>query len=97
MNSKNKYIDLLHQFKIHYGKEYGITKIGIFGSVARGVDGNDSDIDIFYESSPIRLLDKRDLKNHLENYLKRPIDLVRNHKYINPLLLKHINNEIIYV
>ena len=97
MNSKNKYIDLLHQFTINYGNEYGITKIGIFGSVARGSYNNDSDIDIFYEGQPIGLLDNRDLKSHLENYLKRPIDLVRNHKYINPSLLKHINNEIIYV
>ncbi len=97
MNGTNKYIDLLRQFTIAHGNEYGITKMGIFGSVARGSYSNDSDIDIFYEGKPIGLLDSRDLKGHLENYLKRPIDLVRNHKYINPSLLKHINSEIIYV
>jgi len=97
MDNKNEYINLLHQFKINYGNEYGITKLGIFGSVARNSYRNDSDIDVFYEGKPIGLLDNRDLKSHLEDYLKRPIDLVRNHKYINPLLLKQINNDIIYV
>ena len=96
MNSKNEYIELLRQFKINYGDEYGIIKIGIFGSVARDTYANDSDIDIFYEAQPIGLLDNRDLKSHLEHFFKQPIDLVRNHKYINPLLLNHINSEIIY-
>lgn len=97
LDNKNTYIDLLRQFVIRYGNEYGITKIGIFGSIARGTDDNDSDIDIFYEGQPIGLLDSRDLKTHLENYFKRPVDLVRNHKYINPTLLKYIHSEIIYV
>ena len=96
MNSKNEYIELLRQFKRNYGDEYGITKIGIFGSVARNSYRNDSDIDIFYEAQPIGLLDSRDLKSHLENYFKQPIDLVRNHKYINSSLLNRINSEIIY-
>jgi predicted nucleotidyltransferase len=97
MNSNYKYIDLLHQFKTNYGKEYGITKIGIFGSTARNTYSTDSDIDVFYEGQPIGLLDNRDLKSHLENYFQRPIDLVRNHKYLNPALLENINSEIIYV
>jgi predicted nucleotidyltransferase len=97
MDNYYKYINLLHQFKINYGKEYGISKIGIFGSLARGSFNNESDIDVFYEGYPIALLDNRDLKNHLENFLQRPIDLVRNHKYINPTLLEYINRDIIYV
>jgi predicted nucleotidyltransferase len=51
----------------------------------------------FTEVCPIGLLDSKDLKNHLENYLERPIDLVRFHKYLNPLLLNNINSEIIYL
>jgi len=97
MKKENNYIVLLRQFAINHGHEYGITRMGIFGSVARGSYTNNSDIDIFYEGKPIGLLDSRDLKSHLESYLERPVDLVRNHKYINPSLLKHINSEIIYV
>ena len=97
MEEENNYIALLRQFVINHGNEYGIVKMGVFGSVARGSYNNDSDIDVFYEGQPIGLLDSRDLKSHLENYLKKPVDLVRNHRYINPSLLKHINSEIIYV
>jgi predicted nucleotidyltransferase len=97
MNNKEQYIKRLHQFVVNYGNEYGIKRIGIFGSVARGADNEQSDIDIFYEGKPNTLLDGKDLKTHLENYLQRPIDLIRNHKYINPVLLNHIRQEIIYV
>jgi predicted nucleotidyltransferase len=65
--------------------------------LARGAATDKSDIDIFYEGQPIGLLDSRDLKSHLESYLQRPVDLVRQHKYINPAFLKQINSEIIYV
>ena len=97
MERENKYIDLLRRFAIDHGKEYGISKIGVFGSLARDSATDKSDIDIIYEGQPIGLLDNRDLKSHLESYLQRPIDLVRNHKYISPILLKQINREIIYV
>jgi len=68
MGEDNNHIAQLRQFAINYAKEYGITKIGIFGSVARGSFNENSDIDIFYEGQLIGLLDKRDLKSHLESF-----------------------------
>ena len=42
-------IDKLVAFKQTFGKQFGITKLGIFGSVARQENTEDSDIDIVVE------------------------------------------------
>jgi predicted nucleotidyltransferase len=80
-----------------HGNDYGITCMGIFGSVARGEQTKNSDIDIYYEGQVIGLLDSRDLSSYLENILGVPVDLVRKHNYIRPALLERIMKEIIYV
>ena len=97
MESTNKYITVLHHFMQNHGKEYGITRMGIFGSVARGEHTNSSDIDIYYEGHVIGLLDSRDLHGDLETILGVRVDLVRKHHYIRPALLERIMKEIVYV
>ena len=42
-------IEKLSAFKREFGRQYGITKLGIFGSVARQENTEDSDIDIVVE------------------------------------------------
>ena len=42
-------INKLVAFKQTFGKQFGITKLGIFGSVARQENIEDSDIDIVVE------------------------------------------------
>jgi len=44
MNSP--YIKILRKHETEIFKQFGVRKIGIFGSVARGEDNPDSDIDI---------------------------------------------------
>jgi predicted nucleotidyltransferase len=97
METKNNYIHLLRKFKQEHANEYGITCMGIFGSVARGEQKEDSDVDIYYEGPVIGLLDPRDLHANLENLLGVPVDLVRKHNYMHPAFLERIMNEIIYV
>ena len=97
MKTTNKYINILHHFMQDYGKKYGIARMGIFGSVARGEQTKDSDIDIYYEGQVIDLLDSRDLHGYLENILEVPVDLVRKHNYMHPAFLERIMRDIIYV
>ena len=44
-------IAILHRFKESRAKEYEITRLGLFGSLARGADNEKSDIDIVVELS----------------------------------------------
>ena len=67
-------------------KPYNPTKIGIFGSFARGENTDQSDVDILYQFEyPVGIFKLVDLKNVLENQLQRKIDLVSG-KYVHPLL-----------
>ncbi len=59
-------------------EKYGVETIGIFGSISRGEDTQESDVDIVYSFRPEmdtyeNLLD---LGDFLENLLGRRVDLV---------------------
>ena len=54
------------------------TYIGIFGSVARGEDTPESDVDIIskFNAPRMTLLDLIGIQQDLEDYFKRPVDVV---------------------
>jgi predicted nucleotidyltransferase len=97
METSGHYVQLLRQFMRDHGQEYGITRMGIFGSVSREEQTGASDLDIYYEGPVIDLLDPRDLHSDLENLLGVPVDLIRKHKHIPPTFLKRITKDMIYV
>lgn len=80
-------------------KPYHPTKIGIFGSYARGENTDASDIDILYSfDKSIGLFKLISIKENLEQKLNKKIDMV-SEKYANPRLKPYILNDlkIIYV
>ena len=97
MNSKQEYISLLSDFKIKRGIVYGINRLGIFGSVARGEQNEKSDVDIYYEGEPLSLFKTMTLKNELESLLHSTVDIVRLRDRMNEVLKKKIQKEGIYV
>ena len=97
MSTTQEYIDLLSDFKNNRGLAYGITHIGIFGSVARGEQTGKSDVDIYYEGVPLSLFKIMALKNELENLLNCSVDIVRLREKMNLVLKKRIQKEGIYV
>lgn len=60
-------------------EKYGIAELSVFGSVARGDDQPDSDVDFLYVSRPgttASWSDRWELKGRLEALLGRKVDLV---------------------
>lgn len=57
---------------------YGVASLMVFGSVARGAAGPDSDVDVLYELVPGRRLgwEVEDLDDDLVEVLGRRVDLV---------------------
>ncbi len=57
---------------------YGIARLMIFGSVARGTAVASSDVDVLYELQPGRRLgwEIEDLSDELSELFGRPVDLV---------------------
>jgi predicted nucleotidyltransferase len=97
MKTTDDYVHLLRQFKQEYATEYGIMKIGIFGSVARGEHIEGSDIDIFYEGPSMGLKSLVRLPAKLAFFLGIPVDVIRKHKNLRPGLIQTIERDIIYV
>ena len=95
--NKERIIAQLKEYKKQKAHEFGIKKMGIFGSVAVETFKEDSDIDIVVELERRNLLNRIGLKLSLEKYLGAPVDVVTYRDDMNPLLKKRINRDVIYV
>jgi len=95
MNSPH--IDIQRKHETEIFKQFGVRKIGIFGSVVRGEDNPDSDIDILVEFSPgEKTFDNyMGLKHYLESLFKRRVDLVTTDG-IHPHIRKSVLREVVY-
>jgi len=65
MKTKEQYIHLLSDFHKNRGFVYGINKLGIFGSVARGEQKEGSDVD------PVDIVR---IRKSMNNLLKKRIN-----------------------
>ena len=88
---------ILRDFKQNFADKYGILEIGIFGSIARGEDREDSDVDICIKTKtpdPFALVH---IKEEIENRVQRHVDIVRMREKMNPFLKERIEKEGVYV
>ena len=64
----------------------GVQKLAVFGSVATGTAGEDSDVDLLVEvDETVGLFDFVRLKNYLEDLLGATVDLVTPDALLPPL------------
>ena len=97
MINKKHIIALLQKYKKDQFKRFGVTKMGVFGSVARGSVNESSDIDIVVELNKRNLLNRIGLIMSLEDFLGVPVDLVAYRDDLSPLLKERITKDVIYV
>ena len=96
MRTAKEYIDLISAHADELRSQFGIRSLRLFGSVSRGEQREDSDVDICVDMEPNLYLLVR-LKRFLEQLLQCTVDVVRMHKHINPYLLENIERDGIYV
>jgi len=92
----NDVIEKLRHLKPELEKRYGVTRIGIFGSVARNEAHSGSDIDIVVDMAP-DLLKRVSLKAELESLFGKRVDVIRYWHGMNKYLKVRIDREAIYV
>lgn len=98
MKSTSEYLALLKQFKDSKGMTYGIKKIGLFGSVARGEHHEGSDVDVCFEGNAMGLFTMARLKGELETLFGCNVDVVRFRKQLgNTLFGESIHEDLILV
>lgn len=97
MNNKEKIIKKISSESAFIRKKYHVKSIGVFGSVARGEDTTNSDVDILVEfEKPIGFFDFMRLENYLSEVLKKKVDLVTK-RAVKPAVKKEILKETVYV
>lgn len=73
-------------------KAYGIKRVGVFGSFARGEGFNDIDL---YIEEDIHYGQLKELKNRLEMKTGIPLDIMTK-KYAEPVILHRAMKEMLY-
>lgn len=90
-------VNKLTEFKRAFGSKFGILRLGIFGSVARKENSEDSDIDIVVEVQYPSLSLMYELKEALKALFECEVDLVRFRDSLRPLFKANLQRDVIYV
>jgi predicted nucleotidyltransferase len=97
MDKRVKYMNTLQRFKQEYAGKYGITSMGLFGSVARNEHTEESDVDVLVEAPEMSLFTHMDIKERLEEMMGVPVDVVAKSEFMRPRFKARIEKEVIYV
>jgi predicted nucleotidyltransferase len=76
-------------------ERFTVSRIGVFGSFARGDEGSESDVDIIVDLAEPTFDHYMDLKLRLEEVLQRPVDLVLADT-VKPRIKPIIEQEAVY-
>jgi uncharacterized protein len=90
---------ILRELRNHgaeFERLYGVTKIGVFGSAARGELRPKSDIDVVVEMRDPDLFYLVHIKETLEKEFHRQVDIIRYRNSMNPYLKARIDREACY-
>ena len=94
---REKAIAILKTYKEQYATTYGITALGLFGSVARDEANAQSDVDVVVQTDKASLYTLVHIKNALEALFHSPVDIIRYRETMNPYLKNNIEQEAVYV
>ena len=95
--SRQDVIQSLKNLKSEVARDYSVKTIGIFGSVARDEQTEQSDIDLLVEfSRPVGFVTFMRLEEYLSDRLGKKVDLVTPDA-LKPVIRLDVLREVIYV
>ena len=97
MKTTSEYIALLRKYMAENAHKYGIVRMVIFGSVARGEQTENSDVDVCVEGQLHGFIALAGIKQELEELLGCKVDIVRLRDRMDSFLRERIQREGIYV
>lgn len=77
-------------------KKFGVKSIGLFGSYARDLQNEESDIDLLVDVEQPLSKNFFGLWNHLEQHFNKKIDLTRRGSHLRDKFMQTVEREIIY-
>ena len=93
--TKTIILDFLRTHKDELHEKYGLIKIGLFGSYAKDMADEHSDIDLAIVTEKKDFFLREDLKDFLEKKFNLPVDIGYLDSF-RDFYKKKIENEIIY-
>lgn len=89
-------IDKIRRRKDTFERDYGVKRIGVFGSVARNEASETSDVDIVVEMTDPDLFYLVHIKDTLSEDIECQVDIVSLRESMNVYLKNRIQNEAVY-
>jgi len=93
MESRNEIIKKIKEQYPYLSRQYGIRRIGIFGSVAMGTAGQDSDVDIVVEFERPIGLKFMEFVDYMEKLFGKKVDVLTKDGIKN-IRVKNVSTEI---
>ena len=92
MRTTQEYIATLKQHAPILRDRFGMTSMSLFGSVARGEQKEDSDVDVLVEMPPI-FYKACEANDYLEYVLGCHVDMIRRHNNLTPFFIKQVERD----
>ncbi len=86
----------LRRLRSEFERSYGVSRIGLFGSVARDQAHAGSDVDVVVEMLKPDLFYMVHIKQRLEAELRCSVDLVHYRHQMNAVLKESIDRDAVY-
>jgi len=93
---KNDMLAVLRDYKRRFAEKYGVSAIGIFGSMARDSAREDSDVDVVVKMEKPDLFYLVHIKEELEETCRKKVDIVHYREKMNPFLKECIDRDAVY-
>lgn len=89
-------LEVLESYKEAHADEFGIIRIGVFGSVARDEATEQSEVDVVIETKQPNLFKLSRIRIDLEELMHTHVDLVSYRESMNTFLKERIQKEAVY-
>lgn len=97
METTQEILDRLRAYNEQFADKYGIEKLGLFGSVARGEQDEKSDIDVIIEMERPSLFRCNGIREELEKLFRRKVDLITLHENLFQSFRQNVERDAVYV
>ena len=96
MKTTSEYITLLRKYMTENVSKYGIMRMGIFGSVARGEQTVESDVDVCVELQTPSMFSLVHIKEELQHQFGCAVDIVGVREDMDGILKQNIMEKGVY-
>lgn len=94
--NKTEILDILKNKKQEIEQQFEVSKIGLFGSYAKDLQTEDSDIDFYVEFKKKSFDNLTGLWVYLEELYHKKVDIFHKHKNNNQVIISNIQKEVVY-